>query len=259
MVRAMEHIEFADLSETILSVEHVFETDALIERLVCQNGGKHVLPRWRGKTKDAVAVSRRILKAAMSWGDPQTQFRIGQQKEYFGRLAKSADKAREAIDGFLLALGEGQQPLPKELQRQLEIQLQLVARSKGETIDGRDAKSQQKARNQCKALKIVRELAVVIGNESSRRRTETASRTHHVGKPEKRYFAHVLMVGWQFLTGNKPSHSNVRFLEFLTAAWQVACPAATGNEDWVQAIRGAAKMHFAGRVERIAERFPDWN
>src|SRR5436190_16553476 len=89
------------VSDTISQTEHVLDTDALIKRLVKENGGRKVLARWRGKERDAIAFSRRMLMMAMLGGNPNHQDRTVYQRHFFEKLGESAQIATKAIDAFL--------------------------------------------------------------------------------------------------------------------------------------------------------------
>lgn len=255
----MEGIVLKDITGEVYLESAHFAIDEIIRGVALQE-------RWQGNVQMAVKFGRRMMDvayhSAMGAKEEYRQETIGDW-EKLAKLSKNAHSAIEKTMAHLVfpqfrinpPLGSDGQP--KETADLIWHPLHHM-HFHAENLAGLrpDAqKTWQQGHDDAALLRKSSDLLKWISDESERSRNVVAGMTQNPGKPEVRAFTEVMVHGWIFLTGKKPSHKNVRVKQVLADTW---ADISRIELDWEHPLRVVCNRLTKENVAWIAQSGPDW-
>jgi hypothetical protein len=219
--------------------------------------------RWRDDPDGALAFAKRTLEIAAHEASAELDKNTGKDIEDWARSHDFASKAATGIDRAVKHILGAYVDAPSDTSRKATIGLlvsplgriyRMTAARLGKKVS--IPKTRERAEKDASALYDASVILHLIAEESLRKRDAIAGGYRNPGRPEKAAFVRVMMEGWIFLTGKRPSDKNTHFASFVSAGWTDL----TGQEDssWEQPIRKAHESFSPQDIASIAERVPSW-
>jgi hypothetical protein len=220
-------------------------------------------PQWQDNPDGALAFARRTLEIAADEASAELAKNTSKDINDWARSHHLASKAAGGIDTAISLILGAYADLPSSTSRKETTALLISPigrfyRMKAARV-GKEVsipKTRKRAKKDAAALYDASAILHLIAEESLRKRDIIAGGYQNPGRPEKAAFVRVMMEGWIFLTGKRPSEKNTHFAVFVSAGWTDL----TEQEDfsWEQPIRKAHKSFSPQDIAAIAERGPSW-
>jgi hypothetical protein len=248
---------FKDISEVIYT-NNRFSIDDHVAKLFRD---RLVQPRWQQSEKAPISFGRRTLEVAFHAANGELDKNTKKDIEDWKNSGRFATRAKSVVDQFLKFARGGpiQNSNLSELDPSLFVpyfrRIRIIAAARSKRRVSRPEIFQE-AKTDADILLKTSRLLRDIAEESEAQRKSLASQYQNPGIPEKLAFVRVMMEGWIFLTGKRPSEKNTHFASFISAGWTDL----TGQEDvsWEQSIRKARESLLPRDSVEIAERGPSW-
>jgi hypothetical protein len=239
---------FKHLGNQIHDLSIPLEIDELLLSLLHTKGKSGVRAELKMNREKILTFGRQMLTVAITQGEMGLRQKNMQENPWLG-MARTARELEKVMDDFLWTCGGTRKEIGYILKslRSLPEIMKISSPKNPSTFKG----VMKEARNLLKAKGTIRWLARQL-----EKNLDFIGPRHNPGSPEKREFSLVIMEAWVHLTGKIASPSNMRFSEFLSAAWT---DATTSNDvqEWEHHIRKVSADIKFHRNE-LGSQVPPW-